>query len=90
MKVALEFQLPEEREEYENALNGRRYKSKLIDVGECVFRPARKHGYPDPDLNLFIKNLDKLTEGQGTELISKLEDLYIGICNEPMNLNGEY
>ena len=70
MKVTLEFDGHEEREDYEDALNGSKYKSQVEDVWQHLFRPRHKHGYNDAELNTLLENdcCDKLMD--------KLEEIY--------------
>lgn len=76
MKAILEFQLPEEKQDHETALNGWRYQYKLDEVWNQVFRPAFKHGYADEELN-------KLSQSKtGQKLIEKLAELYHQVVNE--------
>lgn len=70
MKVLLRFDLPEDKEEYEDAMNGSRYKCQLDDVWNNVFRPSRKHGYSNTRLNELLDKPD------GRELMELLIDLY--------------
>jgi hypothetical protein len=73
MKAILEFNLPEEAEEHSDALNGYKYRYALDEVYERVFRPSRKHGYGDPEINELLKNEKcKL-------LIEKLIDIYLEV-----------
>ena len=98
MKATLSFNLPEEREEHEDAINGGKYKYQLEDVGNTVFRPARKHGYSDQRIQKLMEALDTLSEKYGaevgleknewgstpggTELISMLEALFYEVKND--------
>lgn len=89
-KAVLEFQLPEEREEFELAMNGAALAAFHDDVGNHVFRPARKHGYSDQEIQRLIESLDELVEKHAgedwpsheygrmdaTHLVSLLEQLY--------------
>lgn len=76
MKHIIEFNLPEEQEELELAANAGALYSALFDVRNQIFRPARKHGYQEDDLqNLSDKEVD---------LIHKLELMF----NEVLNHNG--
>lgn len=45
MKAILQFDLPEETVEHQDALNGTKYKCIIDDIWNEVFRPAMKHGY---------------------------------------------
>lgn len=98
MKATLTFNLPEDHEEHEDAMNGSKYKYILDEVGNTVFRPARKHGYPDARIQKLMEALDTLSEKYGpevglelgewgtapggTELVSMLEDLFYSVKNE--------
>lgn len=46
MKSTIEFNLPEERIELEEALNGSRYKTRIDTLYDEVFRPHIKYGKP--------------------------------------------
>lgn len=46
MKVTLEFNLDEEKEEYEDAFNGRRYSVCLYNLSMRL-RQYRKYGIPE-------------------------------------------
>ena len=68
MKVTLEFDGNEEREEYETALNGWKYKSILFDLTQLI----RQHekGWHNEELN---------SDSLGDWLTSKLEEYQVGI-----------
>ena len=70
MKVTLEFDGHDEREEYENAINGGKYKGQIEDMWQHLFHPRHKHGYDDPALNLLLENSCCDT------LMDKLEEIY--------------
>lgn len=98
MKATLTFNLPEEHEEHEDAINGSKYKYQLDEVGNTVFRPARKHGYSDNRIQKLMEALDTLSEKYGaevglekseygstpggTELIGLLESLFYSVKND--------
>lgn len=73
MKGILEFNLPEEQEEFDLANKASSLRSALIDVGNLVFRPARKYGYSDQEIQKLVEELDNLSDGKATQLISLLE-----------------
>lgn len=92
MKGILEFDLPVEQEEFQAAVSAPDMKAALYDIGQEVFRPARKHGYPDAYLQrlldkaneVTIATYDDATKGPcdgcvGTELIGQLEKLFYEI-----------
>lgn len=93
MKATLTFNLPEERDEFDTAVNADNYRLALFEISQQVFRPARKHGYSDIRIQTLIDKLDTVkvpamdgyTEdevGGGTELISALEKLFYEILQE--------
>ena len=77
MKAVLEFNLPEDREEYETYSKAIAMSCALHEVRQQVFRPHRKHGYPDTEIQ---KLMDE--HPNGYELISKLEQLFGEIMRE--------
>jgi hypothetical protein len=91
-KCTLEYNLPEDKEDLDCALNGAKYKHALWEVGQQVFRPARKHGYADRRIQELVERLDELVDAHvlsdtqwprdeygplnATDLISLLEKLF--------------
>jgi hypothetical protein len=77
MKAILEFDLtnPEDREQHTRIFQGQLALDFLFDVEQEVFRPARKHGYPDSPIG---RRLNQLIESnpEAGEIIGLLEDLY--------------
>ncbi len=51
----------------------------LFEIGQEVFRPARKHGYSEPKIH---EALEACREGNGEELVGKLEDKFYEILRE--------
>jgi len=88
MKVIMEFNLPEESEEFENASNGWKYSNALEEIWQELFRPRNKHGYTR------YTRLNKLLNCHGgdekdtpevracNELMDQLEQMYLEIKNE--------
>lgn len=76
MKAILEFNLPEEREEFELAQKGLAYKHQLDEVWDKVFRPRHKHGYGNKILDKFMN-----TE-RGQSIMNELESIYQDILKE--------
>ena len=72
MKATLKFSLPEEQQEFLDAQNGSRYKGQIDQIWMEVFRPRRKHGYKDEEINALLEKLGD----DGDKLMEKLEDLY--------------
>ncbi len=66
MKAILEFNLPEEQEEYEITRQAGKMHSAFWTIGNEVFRPARKHGYSDQRLHDLIHFLDQAAAALGT------------------------
>ena len=62
MKATLQFNLPEDQSEFNAALKGADALGALFDVRQEVFRPARKHGYSDPNLTLLLTSINTLIE----------------------------
>ena len=60
MKAILEFNLPEEQEEYEINKQAFKMHAAFWTIGNDLFRPARKHGYSDQRLHLLISKLDEM------------------------------
>lgn len=50
MKATLTFNLPEEHDEHQTALKGLDYRYAIEDIKNELFRPYRKHGYRDPEM----------------------------------------
>jgi len=77
MKATLEFDLdcPEDRLQHKKAVDAADLSIFLWDLEQDLFRPARKHGYPD---SVIGRRLNELLEQDGavSEAISLLESLY--------------
>lgn len=74
--IALLFDRYEEQEELKTALNGGNYHAALFEIANEIFRPHRKHGYANSDLQ-------KLTESEEVlEAIGILEHLFYQILKE--------
>lgn len=93
MKATLSFNLPEEQEEFQAAVDAGKYRAALWEISQRVFRPARKHGYPVGPIQELLDKADSCTislklgdddyeVGVGTELISQLEKLFYEILQE--------
>jgi hypothetical protein len=88
MKATLEFDLdnPDDVYKYQSSTLSEKMRLALFDVGNEIFRPARKHGYTDQKIRELIDACGVNSEGcsNGEELISALEGLFFKI----MNSNG--
>lgn len=74
MKAILEYNLPEDQEDFIRATKALDMELALWDIANEVFRPARKHGYADQELNTLAEN--------NTELIGLLEQKFYAILEE--------
>ena len=73
MRATLEFDLPEEREEFHMAVKAGALAAAIEEIRTQVFRPARKHGYADGTISDIIK---RIPNDDGNTLISELEELF--------------
>lgn len=73
-----------EEEDARMILNAHRAHNALSDVANMVFRPARKHGYPDAAIQTLLEKIGE----DGYELISLLEKLFYEI-RESHNIDVE-
>jgi len=55
MKAYLKFDLPEDSEEYTDAVNGSKYRGQLDAVWDTLFRPYWKHGFNNQTLNKLLE-----------------------------------
>ena len=69
MKAILIFDLPEEEEEFNNAVNGSNAKIALWDINE-MFRSMLKHTDPDKD----FKNPTEVVERLWERFREKIEE----------------
>lgn len=77
MKAILEFDLPEDQEEFNDAAAAGKYVDCLQSIAQEVFRPARKHGYQGNErLNQLIQQDDV------AEAIEILEELFYTILRD--------
>ncbi len=88
MKGILEFNLEEsfERAAHKRAINASTAYLCLWDIGQEIFRPARKHGYSDePKLNELLRwkeDGDNQVAEAVEEAISILEKKFYGMLEE--------
>lgn len=69
MKSTLEFDLPEEKDELKDALNGSVYKARIDTLYDEVFRPHMK--YNKPILAKDESSMQELTDDQ-LEIIEQI------------------
>ena len=74
MKTTLNFNLPEEREELNDALNGSKYKSRIDTLYDEVFRPHLK--YNKPLLPKSEIEMEELTTEQCAVIIQLWENVF--------------
>lgn len=79
-KAILEFNIEDGfgREELDDALNGSKYKCQIEDIWTQVFRPYRKHGYNNPEINEIIEKMGE----DGDKLMEYLIDRYFEVVND--------
>jgi hypothetical protein len=77
MQAILKFKLPEENSEFEMACNAGKMHSALWEIAQEVFRPHRKHGYSNPELNKLCEENDQVLEA-----ISILETMFYRILED--------
>ena len=73
MKAILEFNLPEELEEYSDAIKGYAYREAFEQVWEQIFRPRYKHGHKNEVINAI------LLDDKAQALMDYLEEIYLEI-----------
>jgi hypothetical protein len=78
MKVTLEFCPYEDSDALDAALNGAKYKSQLDEIWQEVFRPYRKHGYVQKNLQECIEANPEVAE----TIIEGLIEIYQGVVHE--------
>jgi hypothetical protein len=74
MKAILEFELPEEREEFEDAQKGSYYKAKIDTLYDVVFRPHLKYDKKLFDDNVLTEVEYKVIEEIMAKVLSHLQD----------------
>ena len=78
MKAFLKFNLEPghpDRDEYELVMNATKYSLLLEFVEQKLFRPARKHGYSDPEMIDWVQGSAAYNDSV-THAIGRLETLY--------------
>lgn len=99
MEAILKFNMdePEDRVEFNRATKAAKAYGALWDISQEIFRPARKHGYPDSNLNELIEKSGDYEDKEygslniATEVISRLETKFYEILeNNGVNLDEDY
>jgi hypothetical protein len=78
MKVILEFCPYEDSDALDAALNGAKYRDKLDEIWQQVFRPYRKHGYSQKKLQECIEANPEVAE----TILEGLIEIYQGVTND--------
>lgn len=80
MKAKLEFDLEEpfDRNAHMRAVKADDAYRTLWEVGNDIFRPARKHGYSEPEIRSLVEKIGVDAE----KLIGLLEDKFYRIMEE--------
>lgn len=97
-KVTIQFKVEdaEDEQQVRRCMNASAVYGAIHEIGQEVFRPARKHGYSDRSIQNLICKLDKLAnEDEGipadaenpdvknaTDLIRMLEEKFYQILRE--------
>jgi len=81
MKASLHFNLPEEQNEFEDAVALGKMKAVLWDISQEIFRPARKHGYADHRMKKFVDENGDLKDDVA-EAIGVLEEMFYDFIRE--------
>jgi hypothetical protein len=76
MKATLEFDLSEERAEFEDAMAGTKYRVAIESMWAEMFRPLMKHGYSDRELAKLMENNDCV------KVVEMLADMYNQILKD--------
>lgn len=81
--VTFVFDLNENENEHEldEFLSAHAAHRALEDIANNIFRPARKHGYPDLQLAAFFDD-NNPNRGLNMELVSLLEEVFFEIIRE--------
>ena len=82
MKATLEFNLPEDRMEHLRAIKADDCFFALSEMANELYRPARKHGYSDPDLGKLNKYLESDKREMVIDIIELLEVKFFNILND--------
>ena len=67
MKATLEFNLPDEEEEFRNAINGTRYRTVLSHLDECMRTILKYDDPPDVVFTVVEKLRNELHEALSAE-----------------------
>jgi len=84
VKGQLKFDLEDfyDRKKLNRCLDVDKVYCSLDEIGNEVFRPARKHGYHEKKINDLFNKINELCDDGATELISLLEQKFYLILKE--------
>ena len=83
MKITIETTEPDEFSKLRRMLHADQYLEALNDVADKVFRPARKHGYNDPEIKaLLSEDLPEAELLARLDLVAALETRFYEVLRE--------
>jgi hypothetical protein len=81
MRITIETTDGDDEAKLRRMFNADNAYRALSEIREEVFRPHRKHGYPDSGVQELLNKADE-ADGTGSKLISALEDRFFEILRE--------
>jgi hypothetical protein len=66
-KHVVEFTMPEDQYDLETFMNGPKLEGLVHRVEQEIFRPARKHGYSNVEIQSIVSSLDRLVDTMHNE-----------------------
>jgi len=81
VNLNLEFDMPEEREDFNRYAKALDLAEALYETRQRVFRPARKHGYSDRKIQDLLDLMSE-RDVSGEDLIELLENEFNLVCQE--------
>jgi len=88
-EVTIKFLITDQDEEQalRRCMNADRAYRAIYEIAQEIFRPARKHGYPDPKLENAMQN----KELEHEEIVGMLEEKFYDILREnSISLEDDY
>lgn len=84
MKATLTFNLsePDEQQAHRRAVNSLNAYLALHEIGEHIFRPARKHGYADQGIQQYLDHENRQLADACEDIINRLEKSFYAILEE--------
>ena len=81
MKITFETTDYEDEAKIRRMINADGAYRALHEIANEIFRPARKHGYPDQTISDLLNSAD-VSNDAGTELIGALEEKFYELLRE--------